>query len=73
MEELVNLKSVMNALVFSGIGIFVLVASFVIIDILTPKVSVWKELVEKQNMAVAVFFGSAMLGVAMIIAAAVHG
>jgi putative membrane protein len=73
MEEFVNIKYVMNALVFSGIGLFVLIGSFIIIDALTPRVSVWKELVEKQNMAVAIFFGAAMLGVAMIIAAAVHG
>ena len=73
MEEFVNLKYVINALVFSGTGLFVLIGSFVIIDVLTPKVSVWRELVEKQNVAVAIFFGAAMLGVAMIIAAAVHG
>ena len=73
MEEFVNLKYVINALVFSGTGLFVLIGSFVIIDVMTPKVSVWRELVEKQNVAVAIFFGAAMLGVAMIIAAAVHG
>jgi putative membrane protein len=73
MDEFVNMKYVVNALVFSGIGVFVLIVSFVVVDILTPKVSIWKELTEKQNTAVAIFFGACMLGVAMIIAAAVHG
>lgn len=73
MEDLINGQYLVNSLVFSLVGLFVLIGSFVIIDVMTPKISVWKELVEKQNTAVAIFFGAAMLGISMIIAAAIHG
>lgn len=66
-------KFVFNSLVFSFVGIVVFVAGFILIDILTPKVHIWKEVVEKQNIAVAVLMGSVALGIAQIIAAAIHG
>jgi uncharacterized membrane protein YjfL (UPF0719 family) len=36
-------------------------------------VQVWKEICEKQNMALAVFLGSVAIGIAIIIASAIHG
>ncbi|MBP6343892.1 MAG: DUF350 domain-containing protein, partial [Candidatus Omnitrophica bacterium] len=39
----------------------------------TPKVSIYKELIEKQNIAVAIFLGAIALGFATIIASAIHG
>ena len=73
MNEMINLHYVVNALVFSGIGLLVFAAGFVLLDILTPRVSVWKELVEKQNIAVAIFLASVMYSIATIIASAIHG
>jgi len=73
MDSLVNLQYVVNALVFSGLGLLVFVVGFVILDLITPKVSVWKELVEKQNIAVAIFLAGVVIGIATIIAAAIHG
>lgn len=73
MNELITLKYVVNSIVFSGIGIIVFLAGFVLIDFLTPKVQVWKEVVEKQNTAVAILLGAAVIGIAQIIASAIHG
>ena len=73
METLVNMQYVINALVFSGIGLVILAFSFILFDVLTPKVSIWKELVEKQNVAMGVFMGALMIGVALIVSSAIHG
>jgi putative membrane protein len=71
--ELVQLKYIISALVYSGIGVLVYVVAFAVLDALTPKVAVWRELVEKQNIAVGIFLGCIALGIAIIIASAVHG
>jgi uncharacterized membrane protein YjfL (UPF0719 family) len=73
MEEYVNMKYVYAALAYSGLGIVILGVSFVLFDILTPKFSIWKELIEKQNVAVAIFLASLMVSLAIIISSAVHG
>jgi len=73
METIVNSQYLVNAVVFSAAGLIIFAVSFVLLDVLTPKVSIWRELVEKQNLAVGVFLGAVFIGMAMIIAAAVHG
>lgn len=70
--DLLQWKYVVASLVYSGIGMAVLVISFVILDLVTPKVAIWRELCEKQNMALAVFLGAVVLGISIIIASAVH-
>jgi putative membrane protein len=71
--ELFNLHNIINTLVFAGIGIAVLIVAFIIVDLLTPHYSLWKEIVEKQNQALAILLGAFTLGLALIIAAALHG
>ena len=66
-----HLGNLVNALVYAIIGIIMLAASFIIWDWLTPY-DLWGEIVEKQNMALAVFSGLLALAVGVIIAAAVH-
>jgi len=66
-----HLGALLNALIYAAFGIFVLVLSFFIFDKLTPY-DLWKEIVEKQNLAVAVLAGLMGLGIAIIIASAVH-
>jgi uncharacterized membrane protein YjfL (UPF0719 family) len=39
---------------------------------LTPG-ELWKEIIERQNMAVAILAGAVALGLSMIISAAIHG
>ncbi|MDZ5449692.1 MULTISPECIES: DUF350 domain-containing protein [Labrys] len=70
---LIELKYVVASLVYSGIGLLVFVIAFWLLDLLTPKVQVWKELCEKRNTAMAIFLGAVALGIAIIIASAIHG
>ena len=73
MNEIINLKYVVSALLFSGVGLVVFIVGFILLDIMTPKVNIWKELVEKQNIAVAILMGACVLGIATIIGSAIHG
>ncbi|MES2512757.1 MAG: DUF350 domain-containing protein [Bacteroidota bacterium] len=68
---MINLQHVLNSLLFAGIGIVVLVVSFIIIDKLTPY-SLWKEIIEKRNVSLAIVVASFMLGLAIIISSAIH-
>jgi uncharacterized membrane protein YjfL (UPF0719 family) len=68
---MVNLQHVLNSLLFAGIGIVVLVLSFIIIDKLTPY-NLWKEIIEKRNVSLAIVVASFMLGLAIIISSAIH-
>ncbi len=73
MGDIINIKHVANAVIFSFVGIITFILGFYIIDLITPKVQVGKEIVEKQNIAVAIMLGAAAIGIAQIIAAAIHG
>ncbi len=70
---MVDMHYVVAALVFSLIGLAVFAVAFMLIEVLTPKVEVWKEIAEKQNIALAIFLGSVALGIAYIIGSAIHG
>ncbi len=61
-----------GSILFALVGVIVFWVSFVIIDKLTPY-KLWEELVEKQNVALAVVVGAMCLGISVIVAAAVHG
>jgi uncharacterized membrane protein YjfL (UPF0719 family) len=66
-----HLGSLLNALIYAVFGVFILVFSFFILDKLTP-FHLWKEVIEKQNVAIAILAGMMALGIAIIIASAVH-
>lgn len=72
MEPLIQLKYVVASVVYSLIGVIILVISFWIIEKVTPD-NLWKELLEKQNVALAIMAAAFMLAIAIIIASAVHG
>jgi uncharacterized membrane protein YjfL (UPF0719 family) len=64
--------AVFGSILYALIGVVVFWLSFLIIDKLTPY-NLWEELVEKQNVALAVVVGAMVLGISIIVAAAVHG
>ena len=66
-----HLGSMLNALIYAVFGIVILLVSFVVWDKITPY-DLWKEIVEKQNSALAIFAGLMALGIAIIVASAVH-
>lgn len=61
-----------GSILYAFIGVMVFWISFVVIDKLTPY-KLWEELVEKQNMALAIVVGAMALGLSIIVAAAVVG
>ncbi len=70
--NLVNWHDFVSSLLYSLIGVAVFSFTFIILDKLTP-FHLWKELIEKQNMALAVVVGAVGLGLCVIIASAIHG
>jgi putative membrane protein len=58
------------AVVFALLGITVFIASFVIVDRLTPY-TLWKEIIEEHNTALAILIGAIALGMSIIVAAAI--
>ncbi len=72
MENYLNYKYIVSSLVYSILGIGVLFAAFWIIEMVTPE-NLWKEIIEKQNVALSILFAAFMLAIAIIIASAIHG
>lgn len=72
MDEFISMKYVVSALVFSILGLVILTAAFVLFDKLTPG-NLWKEIIEDQNIALAIIVGAMMLAIASIISSAIHG
>jgi uncharacterized membrane protein YjfL (UPF0719 family) len=65
------LANVAAAIIFTVIGVVLFVVAFVLLDRLTPG-SLWTELIEKRNTALAILIGAMSIGLSIIIAAAVH-
>ena len=74
-EEVAPVKLWMHllaAVVFSLIGIAVLAACFKLMSKLSP-FSIKKEIEEDQNVALAIIMGAVIIGMSIIIAAAIMG
>lgn len=69
---LLDLDHILAVLVYSVMGIIIMVLAFVIIDWIHPR-DIWGEIADKQNSAMAIVFGCMMVGIAIIIAASVVG
>ena len=67
-----EVKYILGALVYSGLGILILLIAFWIIEKITPE-NLWKEIIEKKNTALAILAAAFMIAVAIIIASAIHG
>ena len=63
--------AVLNAVIYSVLGIVIFALAFVLIDKLTPY-HLWKEIVDDKNVALAILIGALSIGMCIIIAAAVH-
>ena len=72
MNELINYKYIVASIVFSVIGIVILVIAFYIIEKITPE-DIYHEIVHKQNLALAIMAAAFMISVAIIISSAIHG
>lgn len=64
-------QAILNSVLYSFLGIAILVITFVVIEKITPQ-NLWKEIVDNKNMALAIMAGFFMLAIAIIIASAIH-
>lgn len=61
-----------TTVIFVAIGLVVFLIAFLIVVLVAP-FSVKKEIEDDQNTALAIIIGAIIIGIAMIIAAAIHG
>jgi len=64
------MQHLVAALVYALLGIVIFVLAFVVLDKLTPG-SLWKEIIDEHNTALAVLSGAIAIGISIIIAAAI--
>lgn len=69
--EMLKPGAIIASLVFALIGVAVFWLCFLIIDKITPY-DLWGEIVEKQNVALALVVAAMSLGICIIVAAAIH-
>ena len=65
-------KTLIAALAFSALGILLFALAFIIIVKVTP-FSLRKEIEEDQNTALAIIIASVIIGISLIVSAAIHG
>ena len=65
-------KTLLSALAFSALGIMLFALAFLIIVKVTP-FSLRKEIEEDQNTALGIIIGSVIIGISLIVSAAIHG
>ena len=72
MDSQLLLRNLVSSLVFSGVGLVVFVVGFYVVRLILPY-DVHKEISQDHNTALGVVVGSFILGLAVIVAAAIHG
>lgn len=61
-----------NSILYSFLGIAILVVTFILVEVLTPRHNLRREILQEKNVAVALLAGFFMLSIAIIIASAIH-
>ena len=69
-NDMANL--ILDSVIYSFLGIGILVVAFFLLEVMTPKHNLRKEILENKNVALALLAGFFMLSVAIIIASAIH-
>ena len=59
---MLTLSVFLATLLYAGLGIVIFIVSFVLVDKLTPG-ELWREIIERKNMAVAILAGAVALGI----------
>jgi len=60
-----------GSIVYAVIGVVIFWLCFILVDKITPY-ELWREIVEKQNQALALVVAAMCLGISIIVAAAIH-
>ena len=66
------MRPILASIVFSIIGIAILLITYFIIEKLTPE-NTWSQISKNNNVALAIVFAAFIIGMSMIISAAIHG
>ncbi|MBG6111780.1 uncharacterized membrane protein YjfL (UPF0719 family) [Flavobacterium sp. CG_9.10] len=70
--DILTMKPVLASVVFSLIGIVILLTAYFIIEKFTPE-NTWNQISKNNNVALAIVFAAFIIGISMIISAAIHG
>ncbi|MGC4100238.1 DUF350 domain-containing protein [Ferruginibacter sp.] len=65
-------QAIINSVLYSFLGIAILAVSFILLEVLTPRHNLRKEILENKNIALAILAGFFMLAVSIIVASAIH-
>ncbi|HEY0096712.1 MAG TPA: DUF350 domain-containing protein [Archangium sp.] len=65
-------SDIIAVIIYSLLGIVILGVSLVVVDRLTPG-TLWKELIEEHNTALAILMGAVVLAFSIVISAAIVG
>ena len=71
MIEYLKPAALIGSVVYSVIGVVLVVVAFVIIDKITPY-DLWKELIENRNQPLATVVAAFCIAIAIIVAASIH-
>ncbi len=66
-----HIEQILGTIVYSIIGVVTFIVTYIVIGKIFP-FSVTKEISEDQNIALGIIIGSVMIGLSIIIAAAIH-
>ncbi|MBX7053307.1 MAG: DUF350 domain-containing protein [Flavobacteriales bacterium] len=69
---MIETKYAIASVIYSVIGILILLVTFWIVEKITPE-NLWKNIVEKQNIALSIMAAGFMIAIAIIISSAIHG
>ena len=72
MDLSINVSNLVNAGLFSLLGLMLFGGGFYFFDKITPY-HLWKEIIEKQNTALAIVVAGMSIGICLIVAGAIHG
>jgi uncharacterized membrane protein YjfL (UPF0719 family) len=70
--NILNPQYILGSILYSAIGVVIFLVAYKVMERFLP-FNVDKELAEDQNTAVGIVVGSVMIGLAVIIASAIHG
>ena len=71
MFEYLKPIALVGSIVYSVIGLLLVIIGFIVIDRITPY-DLWKELIENRNQPLATVVAAFCLAIAIIVAAAIH-
>ncbi|MBL0316401.1 MAG: DUF350 domain-containing protein [Flavobacteriales bacterium] len=69
---MIETKYAIASVIYSVIEILILLVTFWIVEKITPE-NLWKNIVEKQNIALSIMAAGFMIAIAIIISSAIHG